>query len=67
MTYLSRHRPICAVLAEMKERTDDEGMLKLINEALDYAQRMSARLIEYKRKEECQNLDARIAEVQKQA
>lgn len=52
MSYLSRHRPICAVLQEMRERTTDPVMLRLIDEAHDYAKRMSARLVEYKQEKE---------------
>ena len=51
-SYLSKHRPICAVLAEMQgiaEKNGDGDMLKLIEEAITYAQRMSAKLAEYKK------------------
>lgn len=51
-SYMSRHRPICAVLAEMQEKTTDPVMLALIEEALDYARRMSNRLMEHKRRED---------------
>ena len=56
-SYLSRHRPICSVLDEIREKNaayDHPNRVEigiLINEAKDYAQRMSARLMEYKRKE----------------
>lgn len=52
MSYLSRHRPICAVLQEIREVTQDEKVIKLVDEAVDYARRMSDRLMEYKRAEE---------------
>ena len=52
MSYLARHRTICAVLAEIKETTTDPRIIKLADEAIDYAQRMSKRLVEYKLKEE---------------
>lgn len=59
-SYLSRHRPICTVIDEIRERMKRiesnpiiaEDVIKLCDEATDYAQRMSARLMEYKRKEE---------------
>jgi hypothetical protein len=62
-SYLSRHRPICTVIEEIKEKVEKlDGspnplyidlipIVALCNEAKDYAQRMSARLMEYKRKE----------------
>jgi hypothetical protein len=94
-SYLSRHRPICTVIEEIKEKLvkqheieltsrnlvnsitlnlnhdhvaikqlqsklydavlkwegDKQELIKLLDEAKDYAQRMSARLMEYKRKE----------------
>lgn len=54
MSYLSRHRPICAVLQEIRDRAvrnNDTTTVKLCDEAIDYARRMSARLMEYKRAE----------------
>lgn len=51
MSYLSRHRPICAVLQEIKDTTLNRRVLELADEAIDYAQRMSNRLMEYKRME----------------
>lgn len=51
MSYLSRHRPICAVLQEISELAqarDDVETIVLCNEAVDYAQRMSKRLQELK-------------------
>lgn len=54
-SYLSRHRPICAVLAEIQElvRKDVDGdnqaqILALCDEAIDYARRMSVALTNYK-------------------
>lgn len=62
-SYLSRHRPICTVLDELRDNLINyysfEGgpgtethnnALALVAEAKDYAQRMSNRLMEYKRK-----------------
>lgn len=58
-SYMTRHRPICEVLTEIQNRAqqlpDDYGILKLTEEALDYARRMSARLTEYKYKENTSN------------
>lgn len=56
MSYLSRHRPICSVLDEIKQKTTDPNIIPLIDEAIDYARRMSKRLMEYKQKEQ-QNVD----------
>lgn len=56
MSYLSRHRPICSVLDEIKQKTTDPNIIPLIDEAIDYARRMSKRLMEYKQKEQ-QNAD----------
>lgn len=55
MSYLSRHRPICAVLQEIRELTKDPEIIKLIDEAISYAQSMSAKLVEYRIKEEKQD------------
>lgn len=55
MSYLSRHRPICTVLQEIRELAEvrgDTATVKLCDEARDYAQRMSKRLMEYKLKED---------------
>lgn len=59
-SFLSRHRTICAVLEELRNLAgtypfkDDTGVVMdmLIDEAKDYAQRMSNRLMEYKRAEQ---------------
>lgn len=51
-SFLSRHRTICEVLYEIKENTKDQMIKSLVDEALDYARRMSMRLQEYKAKEE---------------
>jgi hypothetical protein len=64
-SFLSRHRTICAVLEEIREvaklglavNPEDrhripERIGELVDEAKDYAQRMSNRLMEYKRAEE---------------
>lgn len=52
MSYLSRHRPICAVIQEIRElaeKRQDTATITLCDEAVDYARRMSARLVEYKK------------------
>lgn len=49
-SYLARHRPICAVLTDIRERAvahDDTITILLADEATKYAQAMSAKLIEY--------------------
>lgn len=56
MSYLSRHRPICAVLDEIKRTTTDHKIIPLVDEAIEYARKMSNRLMEYKQKEQ-QNVD----------
>ena len=54
-SFLSRHRTICAVIEEIREiarqRQDTTTML-LCDEAKLYAERMSIKLSEYKRKKE---------------
>lgn len=51
-SFLGRHRTICAVLTEIKEYaalvTDDPHIPALCDEAILYAERMSAKLVEYK-------------------
>lgn len=52
-SFLSRHRTICEVLEEIRSRAYEPDLTldefnKLIDEAKDYAQRMSAKLMEYK-------------------
>lgn len=50
-SYLARHRPICAVLAEIRTLAVSRGdvvTVKLCDEAIDYAQRMSVKLVQYK-------------------
>lgn len=50
-SYLARHRPICTVLQEIRgiaETREDHVTMKLCDEATGYAQRMSAKLTEYK-------------------
>lgn len=52
-SYLKRHRPICTVLQLIKEAAlskNDTEIAALADEAIDYAQRMSKRLMEYKNK-----------------
>lgn len=53
-SYLKRHRPICAVLEEMREYAENAkltGLLTLIEEAITYAKRMDAKLVEIREKE----------------
>lgn len=57
-SFLKRHRTICMVLEEIRGyrnyiKTEDERIRlgELVDEAKDYAQRMSAKLVEYKNKE----------------
>lgn len=55
MSFLARHRTICAVLDDIRayaKRHSDPAVVALCAEAKDYAQRMSNRLMEYKRKED---------------
>lgn len=54
-SYLAKHRPICTVLQEIKEiaenmpsSSESEKIAVLADEATGYAQRMSAKLQEYK-------------------
>lgn len=58
-SFLNRHRTICAVLEEIRELNDlsveaskhynsRKRINDLINEAKDYAEKMSAKLQEYK-------------------
>lgn len=50
-SYLARHRPICTVLQEIRDAAiarHDNTIIKLCDEAIDYAQRMSKKLTEYK-------------------
>lgn len=51
MSYLHRHRPICAVLQEIREAAaarTDYATVALCDEAITYARSMSAKLTEYK-------------------
>ena len=53
-SYLKRHRPICAVLEEMREYAKNAkltDLLTLIEEAITYAKRMDAKLVEIREKE----------------
>lgn len=50
-SYLAKHRPICAVLQlirDIAEERGDEVTVELCDEAITYARRMSAKLVEYK-------------------
>ena len=50
-SYLKYHRPICAVLQEIRtlaEQRHDTHTMRLCDEAREYAERMSARLVQYK-------------------
>ena len=52
-SFLKRHRTICNVLEEIRERhVNDLRTQELVDEAKNYAQRMSAKLVEYKREKE---------------
>lgn len=58
MTFLHQHRPICAVLAEIRENAERRGdfdTMKLCDEAIKYAQRMSVKLTEYKNARDSSN------------
>lgn len=58
MTFLHTHRPICAVLAEIREialLNNDEYTVTLCDEAIKYAQRMSVKLTEYKNARDSSN------------
>jgi hypothetical protein len=48
MSYITRHRPICAVLQEIRDATSDPHTLELLDEAITYARSMSAALVRYK-------------------
>lgn len=51
MTFLDRHRTICAVLLEMRDAAvvrGDVATVALCDEAITYARSMSARLTVYK-------------------
>jgi hypothetical protein len=51
MSYLERHRPICTVLQDIRELAEerkDVKTIELCDEAIGYARRMSAKLVEYK-------------------
>lgn len=57
MTFLTRHRTICAVIQEIRQMAEHNGdvyMIKLCDEAREYAQSMSAKLVEYRNKERAQ-------------
>lgn len=52
-SYLSRHRPLCDVLDEIRTLAlmrNDTHTVTLCDEAIDYARRMSNKLQEYKDK-----------------
>lgn len=54
MSWMKDHRTICATIEEIKSLAstrNEQDIVDLCNEAKDYAQRMSAKLIEYKKKE----------------
>lgn len=48
MSYITRHRPICAVLQQLRDATSDPLTLELLDEARSYAESMSAALVRYK-------------------
>ena len=50
-SFLKRHRTICAVLEDIKKHAafiEHDKIIELANEAIIYAQAMSAKLVEYK-------------------
>ena len=48
VSFSNKHRTICAVLTEIKEKINDPHITLLCNEAIGYAQSMSNKLAEYK-------------------
>ncbi len=48
-SFLKRHRTICDTLEEIRAHSDDPYVHKLVDEAKQYAMRMSVRLVEYKK------------------
>lgn len=53
-SYMARHRPICAVLQELRDRLEnltDDHSITLVDEAILYAKRMDAKLVEIRNKE----------------
>lgn len=55
MSYLSRHRPICSVIQEIREIAEKQHngtIMLLCDEARGYAESMSRKLMEYKKREE---------------
>lgn len=53
-SYLARHRPICAVIEDIRQLAQARGDIlteKLCDEATQYAQSMSKKLVEYKEKQ----------------
>jgi hypothetical protein len=52
---MTRHRPICAVLEEISNAATSSGdtnIVKLCDEAITYAKRMDAKLVEIRAKEQ---------------
>lgn len=59
VSFMTRHRTICAVLTEIGEiaaeidsASTSAQLIDLVNEALDYARRMDAKLVEIRTKEQ---------------
>ena len=53
-SYMARHRPICAVLEEIGNIATSDGrqdIVVLVEEAIQYAKRMDAKLVEIRNKE----------------
>jgi hypothetical protein len=53
-SYMSRHRPICAVLEEIRtiaNEQQDNYLVQLADEAISYAKRMDAKLVEIRNQE----------------
>jgi hypothetical protein len=54
VSYMARHRPICAVLEEIREianEQQDNYLVQLADEAISYAKRMDAKLVEIRNQE----------------
>ncbi len=53
-SYMTRHRPICAVLEEIRtiaNEQQDNYLVQLADEAISYAKRMDAKLVEIRNQE----------------
>ncbi len=52
MPFSGKHRTICAALIDLKSKCKDPEQIKIIEECMKYAIRMSVKLTYYKQKEE---------------